>query len=187
MYNKRIGLDLDGVIYPFQTICYDKIAKQHNYTMGEIEFWSRTYRSNRFYGKHRKEIDKIVADPNSYMEATINEKDLLVLLELSEDQDNELFYVTARPEHLKPVTQLWMFHNDIPDSHNLYVGYKDKVQIVRELGLDIFVDDRDYITKELRAVTNAYRYFASYLTYKKIIDADTDYIFNLSQLLSLEI
>ena len=187
MEGKRIGLDLDGVLYPFQTVCYDIIASNHGYDFGEIEFWDRTYRSNRFYGKHREEVEKIVADPNSYMEAEINRKDFLVLWELVGDQDNKLFFVTARPEHLKPVTQLWLAHSSVPDRQNLFMGYEDKVQIVKDLELDIFVDDRDYITKELEAVTNAYRYFSSYLTYEKMVDADTSYLFNLSQLLSLEI
>ena len=185
MKNKRIGLDLDGVLYPFPIVCYDILNKKHNFGFDEIEFWSRTKRSNRFYGKHRVEVDKIVADPNTYFAAHLSDDTKKVLNKLADK--NELFYITARPPHLKPVTELWFNYNDIPCKKNLYIGYHSKREIVQELKLDILVDDRDYIIEEVKDITNAFRFWSSYLTEDDVLDSHSKYISDLSELLTINI
>ena len=88
--NKKLGFDIDGPLFPFSTVCFELINQRHQYNFGEVEFWARKNRSNRFYGKHRIEIEKIVSDPRTYIEPRVHNVTKEVLWELAED--NEIFY-----------------------------------------------------------------------------------------------
>jgi len=182
---KKIGLDLDGVLYPFSTVCFDIIKEKHGYKFDEIEFWSRTYRSNRFKGKHSKEVDAIVYNPNTYIIQMMLTKDVLILRNL-EAMGNELFYITARRNHLQPVTDLWLRASGAPFVENLYVGYKHKTELIKELNIDVYVDDRINIVEDALAVTDAYLFHAPYLTDEVILDSGLPYISTLNSLLLLE-
>lgn len=185
MERKRIGLDLDGVLYPFSTICFDIIKEKHNYNFDEIEFWSRTYRSNRFKGKHREEVDAIVSDPNTYIVQMMHPNDVLVLMNLKA-MGNELFYITARGNHLQPVTDLWLRASGAPFVDNLYVGYDEKTPLIKLLNLDVYVDDRAGIVQDASAVTDAYLFHAPYLTGENLLDSGLPYLSKLNSLLLLE-
>ncbi|HDK25503.1 MAG TPA: hypothetical protein ENG48_00245 [Candidatus Atribacteria bacterium] len=186
LQNKRIGFDLDGVLYNWQSIAFHLINKKHNYKFGEREFWSRKARSNRFYGKHRQEIEDIASDPNTYfMEELSNiNKEVLRILK---SKGNELFYITARPEHLRPVTELWLNANEVPDKHNLFMPYPEKTDIIKELKLDVYLDDRDYIIQDALGITNAYLFWATYLSRSDMIKSGLPYLTNLKSLLYLEL
>lgn len=183
MKEKKIGLDLDGVLYPFQTICYTMIAQKHNYNMGEIEFWRRKRNSNRFYGKHREEIDAIVKEPNSYYRYSLIDYTSKILLNLKA-MGMEFFYITARPEHIAPVTSMWL-SNNVPDAHNLFIGHAEKKSIIEELNIDIYVDDRANIIEDVMSVTDAYLFQSSYLTLENVRATGLPYITSLYSLYNL--
>ena len=184
MEGKRIGLDLDGVLYPFSTVCFNLINEAHGYKFDEIEFWRRKRSSNRFFGKHREEIDRFVRDPNTYLGAQVDINDIRVLNSLA--MYNEIFYITARSLHLEPVTKLWLMSNGIPHEENLFMGYSDKKDIIKELKIDVYVDDREEIVRDVMKVTDAYLFHAKYLTREDVINSGLPYISTLNSLLLLE-
>ena len=185
--NKKLGFDLDGPLFPFSTVCFEKINRKHQYDFGEVEFWSRKNRSNRFYGKHREEIDRIVADPRTYMEPAVHNTAKSVLNILSKEYGNEIFYVTARGENLRPITEMWL--SELPNPDNLFMGYHYKVDIIRDLELDFYTDDRHNIIIDILASglkTDARLFWADYLSYNDVIYSGLPYLLNIKELLAEE-
>lgn len=179
----RLGFDLDGPLFPFSTVCFEQINRKHNYEFGEMEFWSRKRRSNRFYGKHRKEIERIVADPRTYIEPPVHNVDKEVLWKLS-DAGKEMFYITARSDHLRPVTELWLA--DLPNPENLWTGMEHKTDLIIELGLDFYTDDREGIIKDVLEKTpniDARLFWAHYISYSELQESGVPYLVNMKQLL----
>jgi len=159
MRNKRIGLDLDGVLYPFPEIAYERIKKEHGLDESLLEFWAKSRKSKYFDA----EISAIANDSSTYATGGISLYNIMVLKELVA-MSNELFYITARGKKHLQVTQEWMARDGIPQAENLYIGKHHKASLVAELGLDVFVDDREYVIKSVGKVTLALRYFGTYMT-----------------------
>lgn len=185
--NKKLGFDIDGVLFPFSTVCFELINRKHSYDFGEMEFWSRKNRSNRFYGKHREEIERIVADPRTYIEPRVHNVVKEVLWTLADGYNNEIFYITARDKHLEPVTDMWL--DDLPNTENLFIGHHEKTDLIRELKLDFYTDDRAGIVRH--AIENiegidARLFWADYLSYNDVVESGLPYLFNIKHLLNLE-
>lgn len=158
MNNKNIGLDLDGVLYPFTRVVYDRMVKHYSETMSYTDFW--------YYARQKNYMQKIIKmfvnTPEIYLEGNISNinKEVLSILV---NQGNELFYITARPKFLMEVTKLWMMENNLPYRKNLMVGQSKKSRAIQDFECDIFVDDREHVIQEIRDKTFAVRYLSDYL------------------------
>lgn len=85
----------------------------------------------KFYDKHGEEIhgDNIARE---------NAKEVLNDL----DKDHNIYYVTARPEKYKEVTENWLYSNGLPKAPVYMMGHHNKGEIAKELNCDFFVEDR---------------------------------------------
>ncbi|CAM3798526.1 5' nucleotidase, NT5C type [Alkalicoccus chagannorensis] len=54
----------------------------------------------------------------------------------------ELYYISARPDHLFDVTQQWFTDQEVPYDHIELLGQHDKLQAVRRNKVDIFFEDK---------------------------------------------
>lgn len=68
------------------------------------------------------------------------------------DQGHEIFYITARPKEHSERTKRWMIENGFPvHPERFYCGMQDheKVQIIQQLQLDYYVDDKPAVLDTL--------------------------------------
>lgn len=175
---------MDGVLFPFSTACFERINRKYDYDFGEVEFWARKNRSNRFYGKHREEIERIVADPRIYIDPPVHNVVKEVLWTLAREYGNEIFYITARAPHLQPATELWLA--DLPNAENLYMGMEYKTYLIRDLELDFYTDDRESIIRDVlenEPDVDSRLYWADYMSYDKFINSGLPLLYHVKQLL----
>ncbi|WP_242143156.1 MULTISPECIES: 5' nucleotidase, NT5C type [unclassified Bacillus cereus group] len=69
-----------------------------------------------------------------------------------ERQGHEVYYITARPKEHGEQTKKWLMDNGFPvHEDRFYYGMKDeeKVQIIQEIGLDYFFDDKPAVLETL--------------------------------------
>ena len=67
-------------------------------------------------------------------------------------QGHEVYYITARPAEHRERTMKWLIEQGFPvDAHRFYCGMKDhaKVDIIRELQLDYYFDDKPDVLNTL--------------------------------------
>lgn len=137
----KIGIDIDGTIthpsscftymnkYLGTSIDFDQASEYelHTYTdMNQIEFWDYMVNSGHETGIYRESI------PQEHVRHH--------LWNLRKQYD--LHYVTARSELVRPVTEEWIKQHELPLDSLIMTGSHDKVQVVRDLALDLFMEDR---------------------------------------------
>lgn len=99
----------------------------HTYTdMEQIEFWEFMVKSGHELGIYRESIPQELVKHH--------------LWALRKQYD--LHYVTARSEIVRPVTEEWIKQHELPLDSLIMTGSHDKVQVVRDLSLDLFMEDR---------------------------------------------
>lgn len=143
----KIGLDIDGVVYPWHYSVYRYFTEFYNFSGTEESFWDYF----RTFSKERQ--DYFVSIPTLYNDTIPSAciKDAIVLL----SGLGELFYVTSRNLELATITQKFFNFMDLPFKENL-VFEKDKSTFSRLNRLDYFLDDLPENVTNLSKVTNAY-------------------------------
>jgi len=159
MKNKKIGLDLDGVLYPFAEIAHKVLKERHGFEWGLKDFWARELQV-KYY---EPEIKAIAQDSNTYCIEEIDPYIPVVLNQLVA-MGNTIYYITARGKKHREVTEWWLTESGVPFIENLHLGKHHKAPIAKELGLDVFVDDRDFVVRQVGKVTLALRYYSKYMT-----------------------
>lgn len=129
----NVGLDLDGVVYKYHEAAYDYFVGIGMYDKGFVSFWTEFIPS-----LSDEEQDYIISIPFLYESYAINSEALEYLNKLSEIAD--LYYITARHNELRRVTERWLRKNKIPQDYNL-VMTKDKASYIKLLKISYFVDD----------------------------------------------
>ena len=143
----KIGLDIDGVIYPWHYSLYRYFTEFKNFEGSELEFWAM------FRLLSEKTQTYYVSIPTLYADTSLTEdaqKYLPLLTELG-----ELFYITSRDVELQSVTQKFFDFSEVPFKENL-IFEKDKPSAVRLLGLDYFVDDQTRHLEKMRGITTTF-------------------------------
>lgn len=144
----KIGLDIDGVIYPWQEELYRYFQENKGYSGTYREFWldySHTLTESqwRFY----------VSIPFLYSSTTPRKDVTDTLPKLAEL--GEIYYITHRSPDLLHTTQKFLNLIDAPFRSNLVLT-SDKPTYIRLLNIDYFLDDRTEVVKELEGITTAY-------------------------------
>jgi len=130
----NISFDLDGVLYPFQEVCYDYLVIHDDLKEDYTTFWKKTWWT---YSELRRE--NIVNIRSLYDKRPINPVVKSRLDYLS--TYNKIFYITSRNKDLKFVTEKWISRYKLPYSENLIFN-GDKVESIVENNIDIHVDDQ---------------------------------------------
>lgn len=129
----RIGLDLDGVLYPFHECTYRFVVNNFNEAESFSDYWLGFDSKPSIYTNNI--INTLVLYDSVDVSPLIKTKlDLL-------RHGFEFFYITNRPLCTKTVTEKWMRRNRLPNLDNLYLSTSNKLAEVLELNLDFLVDD----------------------------------------------
>jgi len=130
---ERVGLDLDGVLYPWDKAIYTYFRCYRGYTGTQFQFSNDLHKLIPWDFK-----DFLLEVGPLYM--TIN-PDLKVMHLLNDlAKKYELFYVTSRPEVVRLSTEKYLRIHNFPNKENLYFT-NDKANLARYLELDYFIED----------------------------------------------
>lgn len=147
---KKLGLDLDGVVYPwhhevYRYLCLEEKIKD----ISHESFWRKLInREIIFDGIF---IDNLIALEILYDSYIPSEEELETMKYL--DNKYNIIYITSRNKKLSYVTKKWMRRYDYPNLDNtLFVG-ESKRDSVRTQICDYYVEDKVSNIKDLDSVT----------------------------------
>ena len=145
---ERLGLDLDGVIYPWQEVVYDHMKYFHNETRNFHDFWRDA--TEKVFTTKMGEF--WLTNNLFYVQRNIRPDILDTLNCLSQFYD--LFYITSRVKSAQRATRYWFKVNNLPRKEYLYFSGSEKLPLVLEHEVGYFVEDRIKHILELRNYTN---------------------------------
>ena len=136
MSTKRIGMDIDGVLYPWHTAVYNYLRIYNGCPPPSYrDLWLDPHK----YMSEEKWA-YIASLPILYS-TIFPRKGVLDLLNTQDKAGHTIYYITNRESHLERVTRKYLADHKFPQLSNLILT-KDKEQEVRILEIDIFVEDR---------------------------------------------
>ncbi|NOQ18316.1 MAG: hypothetical protein GQ507_03655 [Dehalococcoidales bacterium] len=150
MDRRRIGFDIDGVLFPWHELLLENLIQSgeldvgttlgqfFNLPDGIIHTWSN---------KKQKELTR---NPRHYIRPFLREGALDILEALA--SHIEIFYITSRPSNVESPTKAWVRGMGLPYRGNVYVTNGGKRALVEILQLDIFVEDRIKYVEELHDI-----------------------------------
>ncbi|SDN42405.1 hypothetical protein [Alkalicoccus daliensis] len=135
----RFGIDIDGTVTDPATFI-PHLNKHFNkqLTLADIVDYDLTKALDvteeqfwKWMQKHESMLyqKSIIAD---------NAKEILTAWK----SDFELFYISARPNHLYDITEEWFHRLEVPYDHIELLGQHDKLDAVREHKVDTFFEDK---------------------------------------------
>ena len=148
MNKKKIGVDVDEVLFPFTDNLLIFYNKKHNANVKKEDIY--VYEFYKVLGiSKEKEMDDIKEFLNSplFKEMKPIEGAVEGIKELREN--NELYIVTGRSSHTKETTyhQIISYFNDrFKEIHlsefNPYIGFKTpKFQFCKQIGIELMIED----------------------------------------------
>ena len=134
----RVGVDIDGVIsdsYPVWlqelNLHYGKnISVISDYEMHLVFDVPRDDMNNFFVGN----VERLFMMPKPVAGAKEGIETLL-------REGHEVIYVTARTPEEKDLTVRWLTMYKIPHEHVLFSGFKSKVHLIKQWGIEVFIED----------------------------------------------
>lgn len=147
----NIGLDLDGVVYPWHSSIERHFREFKNFEGNVRDFWkyfmSLPYDEQMYY----------VNIPLFYLDTTPTEDVLTYLPKLAEL--GTIYYITNRSPELMPVTRKFFDNFSLPFKENV-VFTNTKTNYVRLFNIQYFLDDRGKNVDEVKGLTDAYLFKA---------------------------
>lgn len=145
----KIGLDIDGVIYPYHDVVYRYFIEEKGYKDSYHHFWTVDW-----WLLSKETQDYIVSLPFLYDAVIPSSCVMESLLKLT--TLGELYYVTSRSgSDIEGVTRKFFNFFDPPFKQNLMFDH-DKASVCRLYSIDYFLDDFPEHVSKLESVTNAY-------------------------------
>jgi uncharacterized HAD superfamily protein len=127
----RISFDLDGVLYPWHQVVWDKFFRK--IYPDYIEFWKEGW-----HHVSESQWNAILGDPVIY---TLPARADVVQMVQRVAAQQFVFYVTQRPDKLAKVTQQWLAMNGFPYPGDCFLT-QDKVKVCKKLEINLHVEDR---------------------------------------------
>ena len=147
---KRIGFDLDGVLYPWHEVVFDLCLefKYIDESMTEEKFWKEwfTHEARPIF------VDNILGDMSLFFKKKMSPDNVSLLNRLKKRFD--IFFISQRADCAYLVTKGWLKDVNLFDN-NLYL-VEDKPAMVRVLDIDYFLEDRVENVDKLKHVVNTF-------------------------------
>jgi uncharacterized HAD superfamily protein len=143
----RIGLDIDGVLYPWHDSIYRHFQQFKGYEGGEVEFWDYFRALPESTQRYYVYIDIF------YLDTMPRRSTLDVVPALADLGD--IYYITSRAEHLERCTRKFFDMYDLPFKENL-IFTEDKATVIRLKKIDYYLDDLPRFVDQARWITDAY-------------------------------
>ena len=162
-----VEFDLDGVLYPWHEEVWKWYNNRSTNNISFIEFWK--YPNGWIHKNEGTAIVKaLVNETLPYVSAKAKESDVSIVDDIVKDFNAEIYYITSRPERFHYDTAKWLKDSKFPFTDNLIMadGNGGKVKVVKDVGCDIFVEDRPKYLTALAEVTNVVKVVTPYNTYE---------------------
>jgi len=143
---KVLGLDLDGVIYPWHEAVYEYFRLYKNYTGSFNKLWEVDYLS---FTKTDWEFLTNIDYLYSCMMPTPECTNFLNKVKYRFD----IYYITGRPNSVKTTTELFLKRYKFPFRENL-IFTEDKANTCRRLQIDYYIEDLPVNMKVLSKIAN---------------------------------
>ncbi|WP_226656878.1 hypothetical protein [Pseudalkalibacillus hwajinpoensis] len=136
---KRLGLDIDGTVTSPKTFLpYLNSSFNKQLSLDDLT----EYNLANILGIHKDEFFKWLKanEQNIYANAMIADEAHPTLEAWEENYD--LFYISARGNHLLETTTNWFNANSIPYHHIELIGKHDKIDSIKKNHVDVFFEDK---------------------------------------------
>ncbi|NLI92699.1 MAG: hypothetical protein GX434_10980 [Peptococcaceae bacterium] len=135
----KIGLDIDGVVADSFPVFIAELNKHYGKNVTEID----DYDIAKVYGVPWDDMDSFFNENMEYLFSTPEPMaGALETIRYFQDKGNEIFFVTARRcGGEERVTLDWFERHGIPRDKAIFAGGASKTFAVRELGINVFVED----------------------------------------------
>jgi uncharacterized HAD superfamily protein len=113
MSKPKLAVDLDGCVYDWHTALYNELFIHNKVTCDQYTFWHEEYKKyNNMFWENMIRVDFLYS-------TQIPSKETLETLDKL-DKCYEIFYVTARPDEMRLVTESYLARYEFPQKENLY-------------------------------------------------------------------
>ena len=153
MNKLNICIDIDGTITnPYHFLPY--LNDMYNKNLTEEQFI--THKMEELCGVEFDDLLKLLHNDyiHAYSEADVVENAKDIIIELF--ANHNLYFVTARSQHLKDITQNWLTKHGLGEVALHLLGSDYKVDKARELNCNIFIEDNPDNAYQL---TDAYWFY----------------------------
>jgi 5'(3')-deoxyribonucleotidase len=154
MTQEAIGLDLDGVLYPWHEAVYNFYVCFRDYKDTFTQFWSSYYKSFT-----DSDWNFLINVDVFYSCISPSKSVVEFLSEVSKHYN--IYYISSRPESVQLATDQFLKRYKFPFYENLIFS-SDKASYARLYQLKYFVDDLPEQVEELSKVTNTIMYARPY-------------------------
>ena len=144
----KVGVDLDGVLYNFVESAYN-----YCFAYKGLDIPYEEYAKNPDEITGQNLMDYLTTLPVIYETFAARKEDVEALHSIKDIC--EFFYVTARPESIRLVTERFLLKSNFPHYYNLWFT-KEKDAVSRLLNLDYFVDDMPKYVDQVSTTAKAY-------------------------------
>ncbi|MEK3890713.1 hypothetical protein [Bacillus sp. FSL K6-3431] len=136
---KRFGIDIDGTVTcPTSLVPFINKAFHLNITLDDLTEYEITecinVSKNTFYNWF------VTAEPEIYSQSPLANGAKSVLSKWI--KDHELYFISARKNTLRDVTEAWFNTQDIDYHHIELIGSHDKVATAKRHKVDLFFEDK---------------------------------------------
>lgn len=135
----KIGIDLDGVLYPWHEEVWMYFIQTTPGMPTDWNWFWGVHNRTKFFGydplDHAFEIDflYVSGSPPGLRDQEIIRNTL---------DSHDVYYVTARPPTSKDATLYWLNRYDFIPNENKLIFDHNKSKVSEKLGLDYFIEDR---------------------------------------------
>lgn len=145
MEKKKIAFDIDGVLYPWHELIHEYFRYFHNLSQSFSEFWVEAEQST---DENSKATMKAMANMLDVYEKRVADGDIVETLnKIAEVHD--VYYITNRPPVAEFVTRQWFKRYNLPSQENLIFVEGSKLQTLKDLKIDVYVEDRPKQIEEI--------------------------------------
>lgn len=136
---KRFGIDIDGTVTcPTSLIPFLNKAFQLNISLDDVKQYDLTPLVNipeREFAKWFKQTEAVIYEESPLAEGA---KKILTNWAIQ----HELFFISARGNHLLENTKDWFIRHGIPYNHIELIGTHHKIEAAKQHQVDIFLEDK---------------------------------------------
>jgi uncharacterized protein len=136
---KRFGIDIDGTVTcPTSLIPFLNKAFQLNITLDDVKQYDLTPLVNipeREFAEWFKQSEAVIYEESPLAEGS---KEVLTNWAIQ----HELFFISARGNHLLENTKDWFVKQGIPYNHIELIGTHHKIEAAKQHQVDIFLEDK---------------------------------------------
>lgn len=150
---KKLGIDIDNTITSLE-LTLDEMAKYYEEEPPTVED-IKDFNLSTVFGITSEDSKDFWLEREWYLieNAEVAETRLANMLEMFADNDTEIYIITNRPARFYFETADWLERNAI-SYKELHVVQESKTQLIKDLELDVMIDDKPDLFYEVQTAKN---------------------------------